>query len=98
MKRKRKQRATVNVYIQFVLCKNGCEHNAAMQLLSHHLKIPVNSITFAGTKDKIGITYQLCVVPNVSPQLLLSVNDAFQKIQVGNLKYVDGPMVRTSLV
>lgn len=90
IQRKRKRTRT---YLRFVLCKRGLEHNRAIDMIRSALKIPANLISFAGTKDKIGITFQHVVVPDVDPSVLLTkLNAISDRLSVGNVVYTDKPL------
>ena len=69
------------------------EHFATMDTLARLLKTSLGSLTFAGTKDKVAVTFQHVVAQNVAPTRLLQINDLCQGLQVGNCTYVPGPMV-----
>lgn len=63
--------------IQFKLWKRDCETNIAIQKLGKILHLPPAAFSYAGTKDKRGITTQLLQVRNVNPINFAHVNRAF---------------------
>lgn len=63
--------------IQFKLWKRDCETNVAIQKLGRILRLPPTAFSYAGTKDKRGITTQLLQVRNANPLKFVHVNRAF---------------------
>ena len=53
-------------YAYFILKKREYTTMRALQQIAHSLRIPLNRIGFAGTKDKIAVTTQLISIENVS--------------------------------
>ncbi|CAI5734770.1 unnamed protein product [Hyaloperonospora brassicae] len=80
-------------YLQFVLYKRNLETNSVMMQLAKAMNLNVSSFTYAGTKDKRGITTQLCTVYRGSKERLDSLNRAGRELDafnflVGNATYV----------
>uniref|UniRef100_M4BIK9 TRUD domain-containing protein n=1 Tax=Hyaloperonospora arabidopsidis (strain Emoy2) TaxID=559515 RepID=M4BIK9_HYAAE len=80
-------------YLQFVLYKRNLETNSVMMQLAKAMNTNVSSFTYAGTKDKRGITTQLCTVYRGSKERLESLNRAGRELDsfnflVGNATYV----------
>lgn len=80
-------------YLQFVLYKRNLETNSVMMQLAKAMNTNVSSFTYAGTKDKRGITTQLCTVYRGSKERLETLNRAGRELDsfnfiVGNAVYV----------
>ncbi|KAG6969930.1 hypothetical protein JG688_00005112 [Phytophthora aleatoria] len=80
-------------YLQFVLYKRNMETNSVMMQLAKAMNSNVSAFTYAGTKDKRGITTQLCTVYRGSRERLETLNRAGRELDsfnflVGNAKYV----------
>ncbi|KAI9907539.1 hypothetical protein PsorP6_016537 [Peronosclerospora sorghi] len=80
-------------YLQFVLYKRNLETNSVMMQLAKAMHMNVSSFTYAGTKDKRGITTQLCTVYRGSKEKLEKVNRAEYELDtcnflVGNATFV----------
>ncbi|OWZ15970.1 TRNA pseudouridine synthase [Phytophthora megakarya] len=80
-------------YLQFVLYKRNMETNSVMMQLAKAMNSNVSAFTYAGTKDKRGITTQLCTVYRGSKERLETLNRAGRELDsfnflVGNAKYV----------
>ncbi|CEG43712.1 trna pseudouridine synthase d [Plasmopara halstedii] len=80
-------------YLEFVLYKRNLETNSAMLQLAKALNSNVSAFTYAGTKDKRGITTQLVTVYHGSKEQLETLNPASRELDscnfiVGNAKYV----------
>ncbi|CAI5720682.1 unnamed protein product [Peronospora farinosa] len=80
-------------YLQFVLYKRNLETNSVMMQLAKAMNTNVSSFTYAGTKDKRGITTQLCTVYRGSKERLETLNRADRELDsfnflVGNATYV----------
>lgn len=80
-------------YLQFVLYKRNMETNSVMMQLAKAMNSNVSAFTYAGTKDKRGITTQLCTVYRGSKERLETLNRAGRELDsfnflVGNAEYV----------
>ncbi|KAG1686767.1 hypothetical protein DVH05_005975 [Phytophthora capsici] len=80
-------------YLQFVLYKRNMETNSVMMQLAKAMNANVSAFTYAGTKDKRGITTQLCTVYRGSKERLETLNRAGRELDsfnflVGNATYV----------
>ncbi|KAJ8576920.1 hypothetical protein ON010_g2285 [Phytophthora cinnamomi] len=80
-------------YLQFVLYKRNMETNSIMMQLAKAMNTNVANFTYAGTKDKRGITTQLCTVYRGSKEKLETLNRAGRELDsfnflVGDAKYV----------
>lgn len=86
--------------------QTNTEHFACFDKLARDLKRPLSAFTYAGTKDKVAVTYQHVVVQGVDPAALLALNasssstmdteHAASGIRIGHLQYVSEPLVRRS--
>lgn len=80
-------------YLQFVLYKRNMETNSIMMQLAKAMNANVSAFTYAGTKDKRGITTQLCTVYRGSKEKLETLNRADRDLDsfnflVGDATYV----------
>ncbi|ETK90696.1 hypothetical protein L915_05584 [Phytophthora nicotianae] len=80
-------------YLQFVLYKRNMETNSVMMQLAKAMNANVSAFTYAGTKDKRGITTQLCTVYRGSKERLETLNRAGRDLDsfnflVGSAKFV----------
>jgi len=80
-------------YLQFVLYKRNMETNSVMMQLAKAMNSNVANMTYAGTKDKRGITTQLCTIYRGTKERLAMLNRAGRELDsfnflVGNAKYV----------
>eukprot|EP00611_Tribonema_gayanum_P032237 TRINITY_DN9528_c0_g1_i1.p1 TRINITY_DN9528_c0_g1~~TRINITY_DN9528_c0_g1_i1.p1 ORF type:complete len:848 (+),score=226.20 TRINITY_DN9528_c0_g1_i1:34-2577(+) len=76
--------AAENVLLSFVLRKENKEHGEALDALVRATHSAHSAFSFAGTKDKLAITHQKCVVRGVSAKALLRTNGTIPGVQVGN--------------
>lgn len=75
-------------YLNFTLCKRNMDTNAVIRDISKRARLSKGrQITFAGTKDKRGITSQRCQVYRVPMEQLNGLNP---KNGIQNAKYVLG--------
>lgn len=80
-------------YLQFVLYKRNMETNSVMSQLAKAMNANVSAFSYAGTKDKRGITTQFCTVYRGSQERLEMLNRAGRDLAtfnfvVGNATYV----------
>ncbi|KAF1329839.1 tRNA pseudouridine synthase d, partial [Globisporangium splendens] len=80
-------------YLQFVLYKRNMETNSVMSQLAKAMNVNVSAFSYAGTKDKRGITTQLCTIYRGSVERLEMLNRTGRDLEtfnflVGNAKYV----------
>ena len=61
-------------YLRFVLAKSGFDSTTLVARLAAWLKVDVKRFTFAGLKDKSGVTEQEVCAVGVSPGRLLRAN------------------------
>lgn len=87
--------------VQFVLWKRGLDTNHALSMLGKCLRVPVSAFSYAGTKDKRGITTQLVQVRGVREESFAYANRSLgprdggkRTLAVGNLKISDRPTLR----
>eukprot|EP01132_Coremiostelium_polycephalum_P003898 gene3898-4865_t len=80
-------------YVQFKLCKENRDTMDTITTLARLLKNSAKSFSFAGTKDKRGITTQRITVFKVTPDRLAELNSRFltggTALCLGEFKYVD---------
>jgi tRNA pseudouridine13 synthase len=80
-------------YLQFTLYKKNVETNSVMQQLARAMNVNVSAFSYAGTKDKRGITTQQCTIYRGSKERLEMLNRAGRELDefnflVGDAKYV----------
>lgn len=87
--------------VQFVLWKRGLDTNHALSMLGKCLRVPVSAFSYAGTKDKRGVTTQLVQVRGVQEasfahanRVLGPRNGGKRTFAVGNLKISNRPALR----
>lgn len=87
------KRANVPSHLQFVLFKENRDTMDAVSHIASMLRIRPSSFTYAGTKDRRGVTSQLVVVDRTLSTRLYHLNKAhIRGVTVGNFKYVQGPL------
>lgn len=80
-------------FLQFVLYKRNLETNSVMSQLAKAMGVNVSAFSYAGTKDKRGITTQFCTLYRGSMERLEMLNRAGRDLEtfnfvVGNAAYV----------
>ena len=78
-------------YLQFTLGKENVDTISAISIIARNLNIDPDYITYAGTKDKRGVTFQTCTILKRKPSLLSTLNNISRLplIRVGDFKFVD---------
>ena len=81
-------------FIQFTLAKENVDTISAVSIIARNLKIDPDFITYAGTKDKRGVTFQTCTISKRKPSALSTLNNISRLplIRVGDYKFVDKPI------
>lgn len=86
-------------FLRFVLQKENMDTIDAIQLISRRLHISPRDLSYAGTKDKRGITSQWLVARNVSVAKVLGINKLLppgetgnRRLQVGNVQLATRPL------
>ena len=83
-------------FIGFVLFKIGRDTLELIQQMAAVLNVPTSAFSFAGLKDRSGVTQQEMAVDaaHVSPRQLLGLNNgrALPRALVGNLRWRERPM------
>ena len=78
-------------YLQFTLLKENIDTLSAASVLNKNLHLPAGSLKYNGTKDKRGVTTQICTVFRRKPSDFAKTN-AYEHtpvIRAGDFKYVD---------
>ncbi|KAJ0411468.1 hypothetical protein ATCC90586_008517 [Pythium insidiosum] len=106
-KAKKRKRTAPEPFVRFVLRKENTEHFACMERIARSLKRPVAVFAYAGTKDKVAITYQHVTVQGIAADKLLELNQicankdgkaddpsdrSAPSFRIGHLEYVSAPM------
>lgn len=79
-------------YLHFTLYKENKETMEVANLLSKFLRIPPKSVSYAGTKDRRGVTVQRACVSKVSVERLNGMNKTLRGIKLGSFKYQTSPL------
>ncbi|ANB12520.1 pseudouridine synthase PUS7 [Sugiyamaella lignohabitans] len=79
-----------SAYLHFVIYKENKETMEVANLISKFLRIPPKSITYAGTKDRRGVTVQRACVSKISVERVNGLNKALRGIKLGSFKYESG--------
>lgn len=74
--------------LSFVLCKENTDTHAALAVLASMLGVPSKALSFAGTKDKRGVTSQWVTLAKCTGPRLLSINSRLIAMRVGTPTYV----------
>eukprot|EP01114_Cavostelium_apophysatum_P021350 TRINITY_DN7428_c0_g1_i3.p1 TRINITY_DN7428_c0_g1~~TRINITY_DN7428_c0_g1_i3.p1 ORF type:complete len:653 (+),score=176.67 TRINITY_DN7428_c0_g1_i3:101-2059(+) len=74
-------------FLSFVLYKENKETSEVFQILARMLKVRAKQFSFAGTKDKRGVTSQRATIGRVQAEKMAALN--LFGFKVGNYKYVD---------
>lgn len=84
----------VGDYLKFTLLKENVDTISACNMISRNLNLRNNRISFAGTKDKRGITVQNCTVyrKRASDFKRINMSNLSPFIRVGNFEYVNEGM------
>jgi tRNA pseudouridine13 synthase len=75
-------------YLTFTLWKENVDTMHAIGDLAKRLKVPSQTFSFSGTKDKRAITTQRIAAYKIKPSQLLTVNSPKSRILVGNFQIV----------
>jgi tRNA pseudouridine13 synthase len=90
------KRQNANAFSQFVLWKQDKDTMGALTEIAKRLRINVDALSHAGTKDKRAITTQRIRVRGIPPHRLASLNNSFlhlrgsQRIVIGDFKVLAG--------
>ncbi|TPX49806.1 hypothetical protein SeMB42_g00594 [Synchytrium endobioticum] len=74
-------------YCHFVLYKENRETVQSLQAIAKAIKVPTKRLTFAGTKDKRGVTSQRVAAEHIYAEQLAGLNKSMKGIQMGNFSY-----------
>ncbi|KAG9063739.1 multisubstrate pseudouridine synthase 7 [Linnemannia hyalina] len=75
-------------FCRFCLFKENRETMEAINHLTTTLRVPGKVFTFAGTKDRRGITSQWVTAHKVKAERLLALNKGLRNMNLGNFSYV----------
>lgn len=84
-------------YLQFTLYKKNVETNSVMQQLARAMNVNVSAFSYAGTKDKRGITTQQCTIYRGSKERLEMLNRAGRELDEFNFLVGDATYVPAKL-
>lgn len=76
-------------YLHFVLYKENKDTMEVVNLISKFLRIPPRAISYAGTKDRRGVTAQLACISRVKVERLNGLNKTLRGVKLGSFKYED---------
>ncbi|ORX91940.1 tRNA pseudouridine synthase D [Basidiobolus meristosporus CBS 931.73] len=74
-------------FCRFVLHKENKDTMEAVNMLSKVMKMSSKIFSYAGTKDKRGVTAQWVTAYHVKPERLLGLNKRLRGMQLGNFGY-----------
>lgn len=73
-------------FISCVLYKENKDTTEAINLISKFFNLRPNLVRFSGTKDKRAVTCQKISLPWIAPQRLMSFNERFFNLKLGNFE------------
>ncbi|KAK5574628.1 hypothetical protein RB653_009881 [Dictyostelium firmibasis] len=80
-------------YVEFILCKENRDTMDTLSMMSRILRNSEKNFSFAGTKDKRGITTQRVTVWKVTPEKLVELNTKLSTlsppVRIGEYKFVE---------
>merc|ERR1712188_117604 len=79
-------------YLEFVLYKENKETTHCVNEIGKMVRVKPNMFTYAGTKDKRGLTTQLFRVQHQTAERMKQVSDGLYGMHLGNFRYVDEPL------
>lgn len=79
-------------YLRFVLYKENKDTTAAVSLLAKFTNTRPNRFTYAGTKDKRGVTTQHMTIYRMRAEQLRGLNAKLYGMRAGNFSYVPQPL------
>lgn len=84
-------------FLQFILYKRNVETHSVMQQIARAMGVSIGAISYAGTKDKRGITTQRCTIYRGSKERLDTLNPVGRELDefnflVGDASYVPGKL------
>lgn len=83
---------TPQEFLQFVLYKENKETMEVANLLTKFLRIPAKQISYAGTKDRRGVTVQKACVSRIKVERLNGLNKALRGVKLGSFEYSATPL------
>ncbi|KAI1316682.1 multisubstrate pseudouridine synthase 7 [Mortierella claussenii] len=75
-------------FCRFCLFKENRETMEAINFLTSSLRVPGKVFSFAGTKDRRGITSQWVTAHKIKAERLLALNKSLRNMRLGNFTYV----------
>ncbi|KAK4524282.1 hypothetical protein GAYE_SCF02G2181 [Galdieria yellowstonensis] len=81
-----------NKYLSFLLCKKNTETSYVVSKLASWLHIRTGRFSFAGTKDKRGITTQEMRVRGITMERMWQVSRKLSNMRIGRFKYCKEPL------
>lgn len=79
-------------YLYFVVHKRNMDTTETVNLISRKLGMRPNNITFAGTKDKRGITSQLMCIKRGEPSRMYHLSKGIYNVYLGNYSFKTKPL------
>ncbi|VVT46377.1 uncharacterized protein SAPINGB_P001183 [Magnusiomyces paraingens] len=76
-------------FLHFTLYKENKETMQVANLLSKFLRVPPKTVTYAGTKDRRGVTVQRACISKTQAERLNGLNRTLRGIKLGGFKYED---------
>ncbi|KAI8929683.1 pseudouridine synthase [Entophlyctis helioformis] len=84
-------------FCHFTLYKENMDTMQALSMLAKTIRVPQQSFTFSGTKDRRAVTVQRISVHRVRPDVLLGLNRRIRNARIGDLKYTTERLALGSL-
>ncbi|KAG0319081.1 multisubstrate pseudouridine synthase 7 [Dissophora globulifera] len=75
-------------FCRFCLFKENRETMEAINFLTSSLRVPSRVFSFAGTKDRRGVTSQWVTAHKVKAERLVGLNSSLRNMRLGNFSYV----------
>ncbi|XP_034239113.1 LOW QUALITY PROTEIN: pseudouridylate synthase 7 homolog [Thrips palmi] len=79
-------------YLHFVVHKRNMDTTETVNVMSQNLWVKAGAITFAGTKDKRGITSQLMSIRRGEPHRLYKISKGIHNAYFGNYCFKEKPL------
>lgn len=79
-------------YLHFTLYKENKETMQVANIMSKYLRVPPKTVTYAGTKDRRGVTTQRACIYKMPAERVNGLNKALRGIKFGSFKYEDAQL------
>lgn len=79
-------------FLHFTVYKENKETMEVANLLSKFLRIPPKSVSYAGTKDRRGVTVQRACISKIKLERINGMNKTLRGIKLGSFVYESSPL------